>query len=516
MTTFTSGLPTLRPVTSRCVVLGFCVLLASPIVGETALRVAPSGPDDALPALDPDLVRARAVYDSEYEAHRRFRSVRFEMGSPFGLLPTDKLGGDPVLNLDSGLGYSSLQAAINAATAGDTLQVTADLAEGPVTVDRNLFIQGLTGAEVVRPTQDTGSSGDARAWFLVDPGVALVVRDLIFDGSGFKIFQAFRHRGLGLFERVHFRNIQFEASGPAYQGTALVAFGDRVDVIDSTFEQIGRVGVLFFGVSVVGAEYRGNVYAGKGDGDFLDYGVEVNGGAVVWLLDSLIYDCRGLASDGSASAGLLATTASGAGTVAVAQSNQLLNNTYGARIGAFAGDTTFALAAFNRFFGNEFGITTGSDLVMDGQNNWWACNGGPGALGCDTASAVGGGSIDSDPWLVLEVPVMPSVKPHGFAPLRARLWRNSDQEDTRALGGVADGIPGLFDPGSLGSVVPASTATLGAELSTLFIAGELEGTSEASLTVDHQTVIRPVAVETGIFCDGFESEDSSAWSLSIP
>ncbi len=516
MTSFPSLVSMSRLQIARCLVFKVCVLLAQPVIGETSLRVTPSTPDDPASFVDPSSEVAAIAYDESYEAEQRRRSAEIEVGKPVGDAVSTGLFGDPVLNLDSGLGYSSLQNAINAATAGDTLQVVVDLAEGPVTVDRNLFIQGLTGAEVVRPTQDTGSSGDARAWFLVEPGVALVVRDLVFDGDGFKVFQAFRHRGLGLFERVHFRDIQFEPSGPTYQGTAVVAFGDRVDVIDSTFEQIGRVGVLFFGSTVAGAEFRGNSYAGKGDGDFLDYGVEVNAGAVVWALDNTISNCRGLASDGSSSAGMLATTFSGVGTALVAESSQLLNNTHGMRIGFAAGDTTFAVAGFNRFFGNEFGVTTGSDLGMDGQNNWWACNGGPGALGCDSATAVDGGSIDADPWLILELPIMPSIKPHGFAPLRAWMWRNSDLEDTRSLGRIPDGIPGFFDPGSLGSVVPASTGTSAAELSTLFIAGEAEGTTETSLTVDNQTVDRSVAVESGIFCDGFESEDTVLWSQTSP
>ena len=512
MTTFPSLTPTSRLDLGRGFVLGVFVLLASPAGGES-LRVSPSTPDDPIPILGgPE----QAAYDRAYEEERFERMAELEVGQPMGNVVSTGLFGDPVLNLDSGLGYSSLQAAINAATAGDTLQVVADLAEGPVTVDRNLFIQGLMGSEVVRPTQDTGSSGDARAWFLVQPSVALVVRDLVFDGAGFKVFQGFRHRGLGLFERVHFRNIQFEPSGPTYQGTAVVAFGDRVDVIDSTFEQIGRVGVLFFGGSVAGAEFRGNSYVGKGDGDFLDYGVEVNAGAVVWALNNVMVGCRGLASDGSTSAGLLATTFSGAGTAVVAESNQFLDNTYGARIGAAAGDTTFAMAAFNRLFGNEFGITTGSDLPVDSQNNWWACNGGPGALGCDTASTVDGGVIDADPWLILEMPTMPSVKPNGFAPLRARMWRNSDLEDTRPLGALADGIPGSFDAGSLGSVVPSAAVTSEGELSTLFVAGSVEGTTVTSLTVDSQTVNRSVAVESGIFCDGFESADTALWSQSSP
>lgn len=518
--------------TSKLAPLSIRLLTAMIVVSLApagASPFSPSTPDSPMPAASPEVEAARASHDQFYTDLRQARQSISQLGRPvpalvearagrldLASLQAQLRGGDPVVNLDSGLGYSSLQAAINAASPADTLQVNQHLAEGPVTVDRDLFVQGMTGVETLTPTQDTGSSGDARGWFLVDAGVALVVRQLRFDGNGFEIHQAFRHRGLGLFDRVAFTDIQFEASGPAYQGIAIVAFGDRVDVVDSTFDQVGRVGALFFGTGVAGALYRGNRYIGKGAGDFLDYGVEANAGASVLVLESSIEACRGVASvDGSTSAAILATTFSGAGTSLATFGTNLADNTTGMAIGvAGTGDSTDASAAFDRFFGNDFGISSVSSDPVEAENNWWGCNTGPGTAGCDTVVVGGAGSIDTDPWLVLERDASTYVKPSRSRSITGDLFENSDGVDVSDLGRVPDGIPGLFFSGPLGSVAPNMTTSVESEWQTFFTAGSVEGNTTVDLTVDNQTVQTLITIEQGLFCDGFESGNTSMWSAT--
>lgn len=126
--------------------------------------------------------------------------------------------GGPIHDLTTGLTFATIQDAIDDAStmAGDTLQVEVAVhAEGPVEVTKSLTLQGQTGAEVLQINQDTGNSGDARGWFLVDAGVDLQVRDLTFDGNGFKVFQGFRHKGTGSFERCNSRTSSTTRPGPA-------------------------------------------------------------------------------------------------------------------------------------------------------------------------------------------------------------------------------------------------------------------------------------------------------------
>jgi hypothetical protein len=396
-----------------------------------------------------------------------------------------------VRNVNTAATFNTLQDAINAATAGDTLEViVAVLSEGPVTVDRSLTLRGATGTEVIAMNTNTGSSGDARGWFLVDAGVDLQVRALTFDGNGFLVHQAFRHRGTGSFEDCAFRDIQFNASGPTYAGTALAAFGGTVDVRRCTFQQIGRVGVLAFGAGVTGAVLEDNTYTGKGDGDFLDYGIEVGAGAQVTARRNTITDCRGVASsDGSGSAGFLVTTFFGPGTNATLESNTLTANTSGLSVG-LPGDTSTVNAAFNRIVGNAFGLHAESATVT-AENDWWGCNGGPGAAGCDTAG--GPGTPDFDPWLVLTLAASPTTLTTAeTAALTAALTENSDGLDTSGLGTVPDGIPVAFGAAP-GSTVPGATTLLAGTASSTFQPAS-PGNALASATVDNQTVSVPLLV----------------------
>lgn len=403
--------------------------------------------------------------------------------------------GSAVFNVDTGLTYPSIQDAINAATAGQTLEVVApSLLEGQVLVDRDLTLRGATGTEVVRMAVDTGNAGDNRAWFLVAAGVDLLVRDLTFDGNGFLVHQAFRHRGTGSFEDCVFRDIRYNDAGPDYAGTAVVAFGGRVDVRRSSFETFGRVGVLAFGTGVVGAQLEDNVFTGKGDGNFLDYGIEVGAGAGAELRRNRFTDCRGVAaSDGSRSAGVLVSTFFAPGTTALVEENDFLDNDRGLQIGSGL-DTSSVVAAFNRFSGNAFGMGSTAPGVL-AENNWWCCNGGPIDEPCDVLK--GPEPIDVDPWLVLSLSADPTIVPPGeTSQITAGLTFNSDGLDTSGLGHVPDGIPVTF-AATAGAVTPPATATLAGLAEAVFSGGAAAGPVSVSATLDCETVAAEIDLLPG-------------------
>ena len=406
------------------------------------------------------------------------------------------IDGTAILNVDSGFTFPTIQAAIDAASAGDTLEVQAAVhSEGQVLVDRDLTLRGATGVEIVEMAVDTGSAGDDRAWFLVDTAVDLVVEDLIFDGDGRLVHQAFRHRGTGRFERSQFRDIQFNPDGPNFAGTAIVAFGGNVEVVECTFSDIGRVGVFFFGAGVTAGLAESNVFTGKGDGSFLDYGIEVGGGATATLRDNLVTDCRGEAPDGSTSGAVLATTFFAAGTTATVENNTFVDNTSGMLAGGPGGaDTTVFAAAFNRIASNAFGLTTTAPGTV-AENNWWGCNDGPGGVGCD--GLAGPEAPDTDPWLVLGLGADPtSVPSGGQSLLTADLRFNSDAQDTSGLGAIADGTPVTFDAGA-GSVAPVIGDTIAGTAQSTYIAPNSGGLDPVSATLDNQTVSLEIEVIGG-------------------
>ena len=410
----------------------------------------------------------------------------------FGHLRGAEPEGTAILNVNSGMTFPTIQDAVNAATAGDTLEVqAASHSEGQILIDRSLTLRGATGTEEVLMAVDTGSSGDGRAWFLVLPGVDLQVRNLTFDGNGFLVHQAFRHRGTGAFEDCTFRDIQFNPS-TNYAGTAIVAFGGTVDVRRTIFSQIGRVGVLLFGTGVVGAVVEDNTYVGKGDGDFLDYGFEFGAGATGTLTGNSVSDNRGVASvDGSTSAGILASTFFGAGTAGTVNSNLLSSNSVGIAIG-FMADTTVLDASFNRIVGNDTGLHSTSTAAVTAEQNWWGCNAGPSDGACDDVS--GNPTVpDFDPWLVLSLMADPTtVAVNGTSDLTADLNRDSD--GGAAAGTVPDGTPVDFSSAP-GTVNPAVASTTAGEAASTFTAPPAPGSATVSANVDNETVDETIQVE---------------------
>lgn len=253
-----------------------------------------------------------------------------------------------------------IQTAIDLATAGDTIYLAAgSYAEGPqIVADKDITIIGESAKSLVTitPTANTGSSGDARGWFLVNDGVTLNFSNVTLDGAGYDIYQAIRCKGGGVFSYIDFQNITY----PSYAGVAIAVFPGTLlpTTIDHCdFANIGRVGALIWYAT---AQFTNNTYTGKGDGDWLDYAVDMNSGATVTANGNTITNCTGVASsDGSTSAGLLITTYYGAGTSLMGEDNNIKYCTSGLAIGYDGSDgSTVSLTGGNVFIGNDYGITT--------------------------------------------------------------------------------------------------------------------------------------------------------------
>ncbi len=297
----------------------------------------------------------------------------------------------------------TIQEGIGAAYDGDTIEVSEGtyVEDGQIVIDRDLTIKGGSKPTIMT-NQDTGTSGDPRGWFLVNDGIELHLQDLILDGSGYNVHQGIRHKGHGTITNVDFKNIDYPP--PVYAGLAVAAFGDgTVDITGCTFENIGRVGVLYFGSGVNGSVYSNNTYTGKGPGDWLDYGVEVGGGAVAEIKDSNITDCNGIALvDGSTSAGILVTTYWGEGTEATITGNTFMDNTTGIGVGYDSNDTSVVVARCNKIDGNfEGGVDNivGAENSVDARYNWWGDASGPSGQGGGTGDAVSE-NVEFFPWLL--------------------------------------------------------------------------------------------------------------------
>ncbi|MEZ6192666.1 MAG: right-handed parallel beta-helix repeat-containing protein [Phycisphaerales bacterium] len=288
---------------------------------------------------------------------------------------TDFGGGTAVFGTDA---FDTISAAISAAGADDIVSVGAGtFVEGPqIQISSNLDLVGQgAGVTIIEAGGNTTTSGEGRGWFLVDEGVNLNVSNMTFDGAGNLIWQAFRHRGSGTFDSVAFNDIAYQASGSPYGGTAIAAFGSAsdIDVTNSSFSDIGRVGVLYFGSGVTGT-FADNTYTGKGAGDWLDYALDISAGANIEVSGNTISNNLGVAiSDGSTSAGVLVSTFFGAGTTADIHNNTLTGNTTGVAVGFDGSDTSSVTISGNDLSGNGNGVSSTAPTV-DASGNWWGTN----------------------------------------------------------------------------------------------------------------------------------------------
>ncbi len=289
--------------------------------------------------------------------------------------------------------------------SGSTLNVAPGtyVEAGQIVIDRDVTILGnASNKPVIQTDGDTGSSGDAKGWWLVQDDQSLTLKYLVLDGAGYKIYQGIRAYGAGTIEDCVVRNMLYEPSGPTYGGVGIVFFGDEDwTVKGSTLENIGRVGILAFGSGITNSVIEGNTYTGKGTGNWLDYGIELGGGAVATVTGNTITNCLGVASvDGSTSAGVLITTYFGSGTAGTLIGNSLTGNSTGIAVGYDVSDASVVVAHYNDFSGNaDYGITS-TNPTIDALRNWWGDVSGPHH---DTLNPTGTGvpvsdHVSFDPW----------------------------------------------------------------------------------------------------------------------
>ena len=333
--------------------------------------------------------------------------------------------------------FATIQKAINESVAGGTVNVAAGtyVEVGQIVISKNLTIIGEDKeTTIIKPAQNTTSSGDSRGWFLVNTGIQFNLSNVTLNGSGHQVWQGIRDKGSGTIANCNFNNIQFNPSGSDYAGTAVVVFGNyNVVVTGCTFTAIGRVGVLYYGTGVTGSTFSNNTYTGKGTGNWLDYGVEVGAGAIATITGNTITNCLGVASvDNSTSAGILVSTYYGAGTTATITSNTLTGNTGGIAVGINPSDTSTVVAHNNNIAGNtNYGIRTTAPTV-DASANWWGST--------DPATVAGSisGTVDFTP--LLDSGTDTDLVAPGFQPSLSSLTVHTLGSQTGSTGRIQEGI----------------------------------------------------------------------------
>lgn len=175
------------------------------------------------------------------------------------------------------------------------------------------------------------------------------------------------------------------------------------------------------------------------------------------------------------------------------KSNTMANNRYGIYI-----TSSTANINFNRIVGNSInGINNfmGTGIV-NATNNWWGHNTAPtqgSGGGNDYYSS--GGTFIVGPWLTLTITASPSsINKGGISTISVDLTHNSNGEDTSSLGFVPNAIPVTFSSNSLGTVNSTVGSIVNGVANTTFTAGNTNGTARVYAQVDSQTVYTDITI----------------------
>lgn len=198
---------------------------------------------------------------------------------------------------------------------------------------------------------------------------------------------------------------------------------------------------------------------------------------------------------GSGAARGIALTGSATGPVgpATVSGNSLLGLGRGIDLGG-AGLTGAIDLERNRFIQLTAAVNNAaSSGTVNASENWWGCNGGPGASGCSSNTGTGTTTVDS--WIVATAAVSPSTVPSGgTAAVTADLRHLNTGVVLSSLPAVFNGLETYYDAGT-GSVTPSSgNLSSGHAPGGTYTAPVGPRTDSVTATIDGAAVTVPVEV----------------------
>jgi hypothetical protein len=271
--------------------------------------------------------------------------------------------------------------------------------------------------------------------------------------------------------------------GPAAAAAALLLYGstDGVSVTGNTISN-SDVGIYAIGASA-SSEFPIE------DNTLIDNGNNVNPygtGIVAWVGD---YEITGNTVDGGgAITGIGIYEDASGDTSASVTGNTVVDHQTG-----IESETAGVVEVHTNRLVSSASSFANYGAAIDATNNWWGCNGGPGASGCAPAT----GSVTTAPRLVLTAEADPtSLTDIQDSDISTAIDSNSANDPA---GPVPVGATAHFevDDDELGAVTPANEALNGAgKAGALFTSADVAGTATVSVTVDNQTLDLPIEITT--------------------
>ena len=439
-------------------------------------------------------------------------------GAAFRFFPADALHADG--SCDFGVTNSStltcyyalpIQNAVDVAAEGSLVSIGTGTFSEQVIIQKNLTLQGAgMGSTILQapgnPLAVTPGTSIQAVLSISspDPSVSSVLVQLF----GFRVDGAGQGSQNENFAGIHY----YSAGGSITQmqlvninGDASPDQGDGVGIlIDHPQDLNLATFVDMHSLLVEGSQNAGILLAEPGTSAVIESsiirnstagsGIEVTSGASAMILNNTIAaNAVGVRITGNA------TTAQPPSPQTIVAGNNLVDNQSGVLVENDPlrgyGDA-LAEITINRIFGNIVGVVNTNTLTgAAAENNWWGCNEGTSAPGCDTVL----GNVDADPWLTLSWLRDPGpyvVIAERSIELYPTLSVNSQGSDTWGINYfLPDGILGLFSRlPSLGEVDPNPLFTLYDDMPFQYTAFQVPGTDSVCVTVDNAELCGQISV----------------------
>ena len=307
----------------------------------------------------------------------------------------------PVVNENTGDNFSSIQAAVAAASPGETVLVEPGTYEENITIDRPLTLKSVElHKAVVKGCIEIAADGVTIDGFKIDylGGPAAVwadkqnditVQNILVDGGQGGIW-------------VEGENITNRATGITIWGNTLrnittcgllIAFADGATVSGNVIENSGT--------SIYGIPMPGILASGKDiiiENNMLDSNY---GGIAVWVTVGATVRYNAVTN----------CTASGIATAnsenVKIEFNQITNDNVGINQCNWisgAAPSKNNVAHYNNIVGNEeYGVLNEAEEILNARFNWWGNPSGPSGVGPGTGDNVSD-NVDYKPWFATENP----------------------------------------------------------------------------------------------------------------
>jgi len=304
----------------------------------------------------------------------------------------------------------------------------------------------------------------------------------------------------------------FEAADPDTLVIDDTVFADNMST-GGTANPGGAIQFIGGDLTITGSKFNAN-RSGPASGGAVYYEA-TSADDVLTVSGSDFSDNHVTATGIAAGGGAIAVGGSVSSSVQITGNVFIANSATGAGAGAGALESVSAAitAQYNSFLYNDDG-GTGVRAAGTLTNNWWGCNGGPGANGCDTNSASSG---TASPYLVMTATTTDeTIETTESTTLTASLRTNSngdaiDGADLVGFDGATVQWSAVTPAGA--SVSPNPSPLVSGESTATFVAGDQGGYGGVFAFFDSASELVPITV---LQTPAFTTAEAASATVGVP